>query len=354
VERDPSPDLLPGGNWHASARVRTQPGAASTACMPIKDIYLYPLRADFRRLLCAEEDPDAMHAKYFTPRSCADGAGGLASACWRRPSGRFRQLQARSQQLSELRSNEACRRDHYLENLLESPARGQAPAAPFGCRSQALPRAQTARSAVGHPGGLSSRPMQTTRRSPPVELLFPSVWRPSWGTPGLEQYIEELPVIVQMTRLRTYEALARLRADGRFPPPLHLPRHRAAGPTWGRALALAADLSKDQTPDMRKHAQSYGDHSASNSPPAVSAKPCPRGRGLLRSTTKLQVELCQAPVVHVDRNQLVGQGASGLALVFTHIARHVLFCLPNRGRRCSKRSRLFLKACWSALLSVYT
>jgi hypothetical protein len=308
-----------------------------------------------------------MHAKYFTFEELAQMEQEDSLCLLEAAQSQVRQLQARSQQLSKLREQikPLQARITELEKLLDQAQReAKRQAAPFRvpeskrCQSPKRPGR-----AAGHPGVYRPRPTQIDQEiTVPLEpCSCPQCGGQSWAEPReLEQYIEELPVIrPQVTRLRTYEATCTScgqTVSSRHP--LQVSRATgAAGTHLGpRALALAADLSKAKHLTMRKTCAVLHDHFGLKLTPGGLCQALARVAGRLAPQyEQLQIELCQAPVVHVDETSWWVARASAWLWVFTHPRGTFYLVCQSRGREVLEAVLGFDLQCLlvSDCLSVY-
>jgi transposase len=285
-----------------------------------------------------------MHPKYFTAQDLAQMEQEDSLCLLEAAQLQARQLQERSQQLSELREQvkPLQARITELEKLLEEAQReAKRQAAPFRVpeakRSQSPKRSGRA---VGHPGSYRPRPTQIDQEiTVPLEpCSCPQCGGQSWTEPReIEQYIEELPVIrPQVTRLRTYEtACTNCGQTVSSRHPLQVSQATgAAGTHLGpRALALAADLSKAKHLTMRKTCAVLRDHFGLKLTAGGLCQALARvAERLAPQYEQLQVELCQAPVVHVDETSWWVAGSSAWLWVFTHPRGTFYFICQSRGR----------------------
>jgi hypothetical protein len=231
---------------------------------------------------------------------------------------------------------------------------------PAAKRSQSPKRSGRA---VGHPGAYRPRPTQIDQEiTVPLEPCACSQCGGQSWSPlrEREQYIEELPVIrPHVTRLRTYEATcARCGQTVSSRHPLQVSHATgAAGTHLGpRALALAADLSKAKHLTLRKTCAVLHDHFGLQLTAGGLCQALARvAERLVPQYDQLQVELCQAPVVHVDETSWWVAGASAWLWVFTHPLGTFYFIGQSRGREVLEAVLGFVLQCLlvSDCLSVY-
>lgn len=278
-----------------------------------------------------------------------------------------RQLQARSWQLREMREQmkPLQARISELEKLLEEAQReAKRQAAPF--RVPEAKRCQSPKRpgrAVGHPGAYRPRPTQIDQEiTVPLEPCpCPQCGGQSWEEPReIEQYIEELPVIrPQVTRLRTYEATCTncgQTVSSWHPLQVSHATGAAATHLGPRALALAADLNKDKHLTTRKTCAVLRDHFGLKLTPGGLCQALARvAERMAPQYEQLQVDLCQAPVVHVDETSWWVAGASAWLWVFTHPRGTFYFICQSRGREVLEAVLGFAPKCLlvSDCLSVY-
>jgi hypothetical protein len=216
---------------------------------------------------------------------------------------------------------------------------------------------------VGHPGAYRPRPIQIDQEiTVPLEpCSCPQCGGQSWSSPReLEQYIEEIPLTrPQVTRLRTYEATCTSCGEtvsSRHPLQVSHATGAAGTHLGPRALALAADLSKAKHLTLRKTCAVLHDHFGLQLTAGGLCQALARvAERLAPQYDQLQVELCQAPVVHVDETSWWVAGSSAWLWVFTHPRGTFYFICQSRGREVLEAVLGFVLKCLlvSDCLSVY-
>ena len=285
-----------------------------------------------------------MEQKFFTPAELLHWARADPLRLLLASLRQIEQLQARSQQLKEAREELKARqaRVSELEKLLEEAQReAKRQAAPFRvpeAKRNQNPKRPGRR--LGHPGSYRPRPTQIDQEiTVPLELCScPACGGQHWSEPReLEQYIEELPVIrPQVTRLRTYEATCTNcghTVASRHPRQVSHATGAAGTHLGPRALALAADLNKAKHLTTRKTCAVLHDHFGLRLTPGGLSQALARvAERLAPQYDQLQVDLCQAPVVHVDETSWWVKGKLAWLWVFTHPQGTFYFIAQSRGR----------------------
>ena len=308
-----------------------------------------------------------MNARYFTSEELAQIEQEDSLCLLEAAQLQVGQLRARSQQLSALREQikPLQARITELESLLAKAQReAKRQAAPFRV-PEAKRRQHPKRPgrAVGHPGSYRPRPTQIDQEiTVPLEpCSCPQCGGQGWSPPrALEQYIEELPVIrPQTTLLRTYEATCAgcgQTVSSRHPLQVSHATGAAGTHLGPRALALAADLSKAKHLTLRKTCAVLHDHFGLQLTAGGLCQALARvAERLAPHYDQLQVELCQAPVVHVDETSWWVAGASAWLWVFTHPRGAFYLICQSRGREVLEAVLGFVLQCLlvSDCLSVY-
>jgi hypothetical protein len=285
-----------------------------------------------------------MHAKFFTAQELTQMEAEDSLCLLQAALLQLAQLQRRSQQLKEVRTQlqNVLQRVAQLEELLAAAQReAKRQAAPFRVpeAKRSLSPKRPGRRA-GHPGAFRPTPSQIDH-----EVTVPLEGKPCpqcggwhWSEPRLvEQYIEELPVVrPQVTRLRTYEAsCTRCGQSIASRHPLQVSQATgAAGVHLGpRALALAADLNKAKHLTTRKTCAILHDHFGLKLTPGGLCHALARvARRMEPHYGQIQKALCHAPVVHVDETSWWVAGAPAWLWVFTHPQATFYLIAKSRGR----------------------
>ena len=285
-----------------------------------------------------------MDARFFTPEELAQMAQEDPPCLLAAAQLQAAQLQARSQQLKEVRAQlqAAQARAAELEELLAAAQReAKRQAAPF--RVPEAKRTQTPKRPgrpAGHPGAWRPRPAHIDQEItvPLAPCACPGCGGEHWSAPQeREQFIEELPVLrPHVTRLRTYEAACmRCGETVASRHPLQVSHATgAAGTHLGpRALALAADLNKAKHLTTRKTCAVLHDHFGLKLTPGGLCQALARvAERVAPSYEQLQAKLGQTPVIHVDETSWWVAGQLAWLWVFTHPEGTFYFIAQSRGR----------------------